>query len=139
MHLVLDANEYIFGFGTARKPSSERLLTLVTVNPDEYLLSICRPIVSEVEKHLLPLHQREFHVYLNALDVEIHETWMVPFEFVERYIASGLKRGDAFVAGYTEWIGAEVLISENRKDLVDHPDLFPFQVSTAEKFLKRHH
>ena len=136
MHLVLDANEYIFGFGNSRKPSCERLLDEIAAKPDKHFVSICRPTLEEIGRHLLPRQLGEVHALFADLGVEIDERWAIPFECVERYIAKGLKRGDAFLAGYTEWVGADCLISENRKDLVDHPELFPFKVRTAEQFLR---
>ena len=42
------------------------------------------------------------------------------------------------IAGYTEWIGADCLISENRADIVSQAALFPFKVFTADQFLKKH-
>ena len=138
MHLVLDSNEYILAFGFERDPSSEKLMDAVAAAPDRYRVGICRPIIDEISRHLLPRQLTEVHALLRSLDVEIDERFMVPFECVERYIARGLKRGDAFVSGYTEWVGADCLVSENRKDLVDHPDLFPFKVKTAERFLRDH-
>ncbi len=78
------------------------------------------------------------YAFLQALDADIDERWQVPFEHVERYIEKGLKRGDAFIAGYTEWVGARCLVSENRANFVDRGELFPFEVLTAEQFLKKH-
>lgn len=138
MHLVLDANEYIFAFGAQRKPSCERLLDEFGKAPERYILSICRPTIEEVSRHLLPRQLTDVYLLLRTVDSEINERWVVPFETAERYISKGLKRGDAFLAGYTEWVGASYLVSENRKDLVDCPDLFPFKVCTAESFLQRH-
>ena len=138
MHLVLDSNEYILVFGSERDPASEKLLTQITLKADKYSLSICRPILDEVSRHLLPRQLSDVYAFLNAIAIPIDERWVVPFEFVERYIERGLKRGDAFIAGYTEWVGADCLISENRADIVSQAKLFPFQVFTAEQFLRKH-
>ncbi len=138
MHLVLDSNEYIFVFGSERYSASEKLLTEIALRPEEYFLSICRPILEEIGRHLSPRQLSEVYAFLQALDADIDERWQVPFEHVERYIEKGLKRGDAFIAGYTEWVGARCLVSENRADFVDRGELFPFEVLTAEQFLKKH-
>lgn len=53
-----------------------------------------------------------------------------------RYESRGLKPGDAFIAAYTEWSGADYLITENR-DFLALTSL-PFRVVRAEEFLKRH-
>jgi hypothetical protein len=47
----------------------------------------------------------------------------------------GLKEADALIAAYTEWAGADALVTENRHFLNKHPNL-PFKVLTAEKCLK---
>jgi hypothetical protein len=52
-----------------------------------------------------------------------------------KYEIKGLKPADAFIAAYTEWVGAEVLVTENRHFLNRHTDL-PFKVLTAEECLK---
>jgi hypothetical protein len=138
LHLVLDSNEYVFVFGADPKTICIDLLEYIASHSKDYLLRICRPILDEIGRHLLPQHISEVYAYLNALDISVDERWSVPFEFVERYIEKGLKRGDAFIAGYAEWIGADCLISENRADIVSHAELFPFKVYTAEQFLKKH-
>ncbi|MBU3933846.1 MAG: hypothetical protein KKH11_04200 [Candidatus Omnitrophica bacterium] len=56
-------------------------------------------------------------------------------EIVFQYEAKGLKPADAFIAAYTEWAGADCLVTENRHFLFRHADL-PFKVLTAEKCLK---
>lgn len=138
LHLVLDSNEYVFSFGADPKAVCIDVLSHIASRQKQYLLSICRPILDEISKHLLPQHVSDVYAYLNALDVVVDERWSVPFEFVERYADKGLKRGDAFIAGYSEWIGADCLISENRADIVSQSHLFPFKVLTAEQFLKKH-
>jgi len=138
LHLVLDSNEYIFTFGKEREPFSTKLLTQITLQPETYSLSICRPIIEEVGRHLQPRQLSEVYGFLNTLEIDIDERWVVPFEYVERYVQSGLKSGDAFIAGYSEWVGADCLVSENRADIVSQAQLFPFKVFTAEQFLKKH-
>jgi hypothetical protein len=125
-------------FGSERYSASEKLLTEIARKPEKYSLSICRPILDEIGRHLSPRQLSEVYAFLHALDVGIDERWAVPFEHVERYIGKGLKRGDAFVAGYAEWTGADCLVSENRADIVSRAELFPFLVFTAGQFLKEH-
>lgn len=128
----------MFTFGADPQTVCIDLLEHIASNRKKYLLSICRPILDEVGRHLLPQQVSEIYSYLNALEVPVDERWGVPFEFVERYVGKGLKSGDAFISGYTEWVGAECLISENRADIVSQAELFPFKVFTAEQFLKKH-
>lgn len=65
----------------------------------------------------------------------IDEDFVVPFELGTKYEARGLKPADAFIAAYTEWVGADALVTENRHFLTRQTDL-PFRVLTAEQCLK---
>ena len=129
----------MFTFGADPQAVSIDLLEHIASNRKKHLLRICRPILNEVGRHLLPQQVSEVYSYLNALEVSVDERWSVPFEFAQRYVGKGLKSGDAFIAGYAEWIGADCLVSENRADIVSQAELFPFKVFTAEQFLKKHH
>ena len=63
------------------------------------------------------------------------EDFLVPFAVGAKYEAMHLKAGDAFIAAYTEWVGAELLVTENRHFLSRRSDL-PFKVITAAECLK---
>lgn len=138
MLLVLDSNEYIFSFGSEPKSSCTLLVEQILQEPALYSLRICRTTIEDVRDHVSRGDFRDFIRFLQALDVFIDEDELVPFELGGKYLTRGLKPGDAFLAGYTEWVGADCLISENRKDFVNHPRLFPFKVRTAEHFLEEH-
>ena len=133
MHLVLDANEFIFGLGFFRKKSCESLLNLLIDNFSSHSISVCRTIVEEVRANLTP---KEFHSFIKfiSLFTTIDEDFLIPFELGARYEKKGLKDADALIAAFTEWVGAEVLITENRHFLSRHADL-PFKVLTAKKYL----
>lgn len=90
-------------------------------------------IVEEVRRNLVPEVFREFLEFLLAL-TPIDEDLFVPFELGVKYEAKGFKSADAFIAAYTEWVGADVLVTENRHFLSHHLGL-PFKVLTAEKCL----
>ena len=66
----------------------------------------------------------------------IDEDFLVPFELGAKYEQRGLKSADAFIAAYVEWVGADVLVSENRHFLHRHADL-TFRVMSADTFLIR--
>lgn len=136
MLLVLDSNEYIFAFGAEGKRVCIKLLQLIVQDVGKFRVRVPRTTVEDVREHESRQGFREFLGYLNALNIHIDEDNLVPYQFGGKYMLRGLKPGDAFLAGYAEWVNTKYLISENRKDFVDHPELFPFNVRTAEKFLK---
>ena len=135
MRLVLDANEYIFSLGSQRERACEQLLDWMAQARPKIEIRIPRLIANEVRRNLTPEAFREF---LRVIDLvtSIDEDSVVPFELGSRYEWQGLKPADAFIAAYTEWVGADVLISENRHFLTRHADL-PFRVRTAHAFLQQ--
>ena len=136
MQLVLDANEYIFGLGLVKnkKGSCESLLQFLADNISIHSISICRTIVEEVRANLTP---REFQTFIKLLNLftNIDEDFLIPFELGVKYEYEGFKEADALIAAYTEWVGADVLVTENRHFLKHNLGL-PFKVLTAAKCLK---
>ncbi|MDP3722369.1 MAG: hypothetical protein Q8R91_02595 [Candidatus Omnitrophota bacterium] len=98
-------------------------------------MRICRTIVEEVRDNLTTQEFREFIGLLNSV-TSIDEDFFVPFELGSKYEWKGLKPADAFIAAYTEWVGAALLVSENRHFLSRRSDL-PFKVLSAEQCLTR--
>lgn len=135
MQLVLDSNEYLFALGSERKPSSVALLNLLADHPATYQLRVSRTILQEIRRNTAPQRFRDFWLFLQALGVAVDEDWEVPFELGAKYEARGLKPGDAFIAAYTEWTGAEYLVTENRDFLI--LTALPFKIARAEAFLKK--
>jgi len=131
--IVLDANEYIFGLGLKRKDACERLLEII----DVYQVRIVRRIADEVVGNLPKISHEIFYKLLNNVlreEIEIDENFIVPYELGKKYEIQGFKEADAFIAAYTERIGANYLITENRHFLSKEKEL-PFRVVTAEGFL----
>jgi len=134
LRLVLDANEYIFALGFAKKESCESLFKLLIDNFPSHPISVCRTIVEEVRTNLIPKEFQNFIKFINIIST-IDEDFSIPFEIGFKYEAIGLKEADALIAAYTEWVGADVLVTENRHFLKHNPVL-PFKVLTSEKCLR---
>lgn len=90
--------------------------------------------MEEVRRNLPQNAFREFFEFISDLTI-IDEDFLVPFELGVKYEIRGFKMADAFIAAYAEWVGADVLVTENRHFLKHNPDL-PFKVLTADKCLK---
>lgn len=134
MLLVIDSNVYIFGAGLINDTSCDRLIAAVIKNSGAFHVRIPRRIVEEVRRHLTPEDFNTFIRVINTL-AAIDEDFVVPFELGAKYEQQGLKKADAFIAAYAEWVGADVLVSENRHFLTKHSNL-PFKIMNAENFLK---
>ncbi len=134
MLLILDSNEYIFALGAVRDPLCEKLLERIAEYPKNVSVRITRLIIEEVRNNLTPEAFKEFMLFVNNL-TKINEDTAVPFELGARYETKGLKAADAFIAAYAEWVGAEILVSENRHFL-SHQDDLPFRVLNANNCLK---
>jgi hypothetical protein len=87
-----------------------------------------------VRRNLVRSEFRDFFEFISEL-TGIDEDFLVPFELGVKYEAKGFKEADALIAAYTEWVGADALITENRHFLSKNPDL-PFKILTAEKCLR---
>ncbi|MBI5025148.1 MAG: hypothetical protein HZC12_00150 [Nitrospirae bacterium] len=133
MRFVLDANEYIFGLGFFKKESCESLLKSLIDNLSLHSIFICRTIVEEVRANLTP---KEFHNFIKFITIltAIDDDFLIPFELGAKYETKGFKEADALIAAYTEWVGADALVTENRHFLSHHGGL-PFKVLTAKNCL----
>lgn len=132
--LVLDSNEYLFALGVTPKPACQQLFDTLIDKYPACRLRIPRLILEEVSRHLPP---EVFHELMSTIQdlVTVDEDIVVPFELGSKYEFLGLKPADAFIAAYTEWVGADALVTENRHFLIRRTDL-PFQVLKAEQILK---
>jgi len=133
LELVLDANEYIFGFGLAKEPSCEKLIDVIHNKYPSHSIRICEIIVAEVRHNLTLEDFRRFIEFISALTT-IDQSIVIPFEIGAKYETKGFKPADAFIAAYTECVGADALVTENRHFLSRQEDL-PFKVVKAEEIL----
>ena len=133
MLLVLDTNEYIFGFGIAEDENCRKLIESLQEKPPKHNIRIVRLILEETRKNLSAEIFKEFILFISKL-TSIDEDIVVPFELAAKYESMGFVPEDAFISAYTEWVGADILVSENRHFL-SHRDDLPFKVVTAEKAL----
>ena len=135
MRLVLDTNEYLFAFGLLKEPFCEEVIAAILDQFPRHTLRIPAKILEEVRRNLTGEAFREFIAFLNTLSITIDQDFSVPFELGAKYEFKGLKPPDAFIAAYAEWVGADILVTENRHFLTLHIDL-PFHIFPAGKCLK---
>ena len=134
MRFVLDTNEFVAALGVVKNTPSETLLNILLESFPQHTLHIPRIIINEVKRNT---HPRVFAEFIRIIQpiATIDEDILVPFEIGIKYESLGLKSADAFIAAYTEWVGAEALITENRHFLTRRVDL-PFKFLTAESCLR---
>lgn len=134
MLFVIDSNEYIFAFGESKESKAYLFLDLLSEKVHSHTIRIPRTIYEEIKRNLSPEAFREFNNFINSIST-IDEDIVVPFEIAFKYETMGLKPADTFIAAYTEWTGADILVTENRHFL-SHQSNLPFKVLTAEKCLR---
>ena len=134
MRFVLDTNEFVAALGVTDNPPSEVLVNTLLESYPTNTIHIPRTVINEVRRNV---HTRIFGEFIRIVQptAQIDEDILIPFELGMKYESLGLKPADAFIAAYAEWVGANVLVSENRHFLTRRPDL-PFKVLTAETCLK---
>jgi hypothetical protein len=139
MRLVLDANEYIYALGPDAAPSGDLLGFLSRAHGFD--VRIVRTIVEEVLRNTPERLHRDFFDSLRLLIEDgfgVDEEFVVPHHVAQHYQDIGFKEGDAHIAAYAEVIGADILVSENRRHFHTLAGHLPFQVTDAEQFLRRH-
>ena len=140
MRLVLDANEYLYAYGADRRTASQELLACL-LKHREHEVRIVRTIVQEVLRNAPPQAHRMLFDALELLleeDCGIDEEFVIPYHRGEHFREVGFKEADASIAAYAEAVGADVVVSENRRHFHAMASHLPFKVMDAEAFLKRH-
>ena len=133
MLVVLDSNEYVLALGDPADETANDVLEHVIGGWPPCELRIVRAIADEVQSNLPEkAHGRFFRIVLRLTSID--ENWIVPDDQTESYRARGLKPGDATIAAYAHYVGADCLVSENRHFLSRRRDL-PFRVLTGKEFL----
>ena len=140
MRLVLDANQYIYVFGEVRKPSCEALVRLL-LTESGHEVRIVRILLDEVLRNIPPETHKHLYGVLDQLleeECSIDEDFVIPYPRGEHFREVGFKEADALIAAYAEAVGADVLVSENRRHFHAMADRLPFRVMDAECFLRQH-
>lgn len=140
MRLVLDANEYLYAFGDDRQTSSQELLARL-IGGGQHDVRIVRTIVVEVIRNSPPSAHKPFFDALAAIleeGCDIDEDFVIPYHRGEHFQEVGFKKADALIAAYAEAVGADVLVSENRRHFHAFADELPFHVMDATAFLRHH-
>lgn len=131
---VLDSNEFIF----ALRDEKEFCVDVLKLTGIRFTALISHTIVEEVFLRLKELEGKDFasliiHIIKN-LKLEITDDSQIPLEIVEKYESRGAKKGDALIAAFTEWVGADYLITENRHFLKEIK-IDKFKAINAENFI----
>ena len=134
MLIILDSNEFIFSFGE-REPNAITLIDMLLAKTSIHSLRIPRTVFEEVKRNLSTEAFKEFVLLLLSANIPIDKDTLVPFELGLKYESLGLKFADAFIAAYAEYVGAEILVSENRHFLTRHHARLPFKICNAETCL----
>lgn len=140
MRLILDTNEFVFGFDPhSDQPHSIRLIEVVTHlvdTQDDFRLFIPEIIRAEVQRNLAERTLGLFYQFAKSSPKVIfgwpHE---VPISLFDKYTTLGLKPADALIAAFAEWQHVDVLISDNRH-IYERLQVDEFITCTAEEFLR---
>lgn len=131
MRICIDSNQFILAL-TRADPDAEDLM----LNLAEFDVFIPRLVMKEVARNLDAERVRYLH-QLIADNPRFHIIdASIPPELIEKYIALGLPaKADALIGAFTEWVGAQYLISDNRHFLSLTTDAF--EVLRPGDFLRR--
>lgn len=130
--IVLDSNEFIFGLTEVK-----RSCALLIDRLEQFNFILHRVIVQESIKKLEGIHSSLAKEFFQLANEQIRERIIetqIPYEAIKKYLSFGAKWADAHIAAFTEWIGAEYLITENRHFL-EEIEFTAFKKMPAEDFL----
>jgi predicted nucleic acid-binding protein len=134
MRICIDSSVFIRGI-TENDPQLDRIIALI--GPQLKVL-IPRLVAQEVTRNLFRVEQtrRFYSIFQTPGEAAIVDDPM-PAHLVQRYVEMGLRaKGDAYIAAFAEWSGAQYLISDNRHFLRElRADAF--EVVDAEEFVRR--
>lgn len=135
MQVVLDSNEFLFTFLVKKK---ECILVLRACrNMNAVIPSI---VLEEVSENIKIESDKDQSGKVRKFISEsgwfkVIDDNQIPNLLFEKYIKKGLKKEDAVISAFTEWVGAKYLISENRHFL--QLNTKDFEVVSAKQFLSR--
>ena len=133
--LILDSNEYIFGF---IDPQSDSAALLKMIK--DYLVIVPAIVVREVTGNLAAIRStlpKMFYGLLNDPSAHVVRSYdEPPEELWLKYLDLNLSQEDAFVAAIAEWVGAKFLVSENR-DFLRRLKTEAFEVVDASMMLQK--
>jgi len=128
--LILDSNEFLIGL-LDKKSASGKLLDIL----EEFTILVSEIILEEVKENL-KLKSKVLNAFLELVYSGFFKTIQdAPAEELVKKYSSSLKKADALIAAYCEWLEVDFLISENRHFLKGFRPR-KFKVRKAEDFLK---
>jgi len=133
MQVVLDSNEFLFAFLAKKK---ECILVLRACRSmDAVIPSIVLEEVSENIKIEAGKDQSgKVRKFISKSGwFKVIDDNQIPNMLLEKYVTKGLKKEDAMIGAFTEWVGAKYLISENRHFM--KLNVKDFEVLSAKQFL----
>ncbi len=142
MRLILDANEYIFGFDDVNgKPQSialiDRITTLMNILED-FAIIVPDIIRDEVQRNMPYYLLGKFYRFVASNSKVVYGfLYDVPQSLYNKYRQLGLKEGDATIAAFAEWQKVDFFISENRH-IYQELKVEAFITCNAEEFMLWH-
>lgn len=135
MQVVLDSNEFLFAFLAKKKECILVLRACKSLNaviPSIVLEEVFENIKIESGKDKSGAVRKFISEsgWFKVIDDN-----QIPNILLKKYITKGLKKEDAVIGAFTEWVGAKYLISENRHFL--QLNAKDFEVLSAKQFLNR--
>jgi predicted nucleic acid-binding protein len=131
MRICIDSNQFILAL-TQADPEAEELI----LNLAEFGVFVPRLVMKEVTRNLAADRVDYLH-RLIADNARFHivDASTLP-ELIEKYVALGLPaKTDALIGAFTAWVGAQYLISDNRRFLSLTTEAF--EVLRPGEFLQR--
>ena len=130
IRVVLDSNIYI----DALTQANLACVQLVERHLTDFDVKVPLFALLEAGRNLGRAKTQKLYSILRKCEIE-PDYQLVPKELIQRYERLGGKKGDAVIAAYTELIGADYLVTQNRRFLKDVQNL-PFTIIEAAQAIQ---
>ena len=132
MLICIDSNLFILGTTGIDADAAAVMDILPELN-----VAVPRMVIVETVRNLAPIGMdKQFFATIRRSPRFRIVDAPVPRELIEKYVALGLPaKADALIGAFTEWVGAQYLISDNRHFLSLTTDAF--EVLRPGDFLRR--
>ncbi|MEM8640896.1 MAG: PIN domain-containing protein [Cyanobacteria bacterium P01_G01_bin.54] len=128
LRISLDTNVWIFGL-----LSDDNFCQKILDNLSQFELIIPDQVRRELSGNLSDGMMRRFYQFTQQPNVQLSYD-QVPEDYITMFEAKGLKKGDAIIGGFGEWLKIDKIISDNRDFLRGLSAGHYFEVMSPQEF-----
>ena len=128
MKVSLDTNVWIFGL-----VGGDYFCRKIIANLSRFEVIVPGQVRVELERNLSEADMKDFYRLAIEVGVELNYQ-QVPEIYITMFESKGLKKGDAIIGGFAEWLEVDKIVSDNRDFLRGLAAGHYFEVMSPQEF-----